>query len=214
MKIVILIFLATVLSGLVKAQTSSRPANIDAQRAAISAERSRLEAGFLTEEVACYKKFAVNSCLDDVNMQRRKAMAAFRRQEILLNDEERKVKGAEQVRQTEEKSLPEKTQEATASRNKALQDYQGRLERDKSKQQDRTAIQANEKGARDASAEKLLRHQKKNRARTEKQAAGLEEAKKFNERQQEARERRAQHEADQLKRVKSLAKPLPLPEQH
>ena len=39
-------------------------------------------------------------------------MADLRRQEILLNDEERKIKGAEQIRITEEKASPEKQQEA------------------------------------------------------------------------------------------------------
>jgi colicin import membrane protein len=213
MKIAIFAFLLAMLGGSVGAQTGSQPAhNIDAQRGAINAERTRLEAGFFTQDVACYKKFAVNSCLGDVNMRRREAMAALRRQEILLNDEERKAKGTEQIRKTEEKSSPEKLQEAADSRNKAVQDYQERLAREKVKQQDRTASRSNEKAARDASAERILRNQRKIQARAEMQAAGVEEAKKFNERQKQAQAHRAQHEADQLKRDKPSAKPLPLPE--
>lgn len=201
--------------GFASAQTSAlngQVGNIDAQRAAISAERSRLAAGFLTEDAACYKKFAVNSCLEKVNIRRREAMADLRRQEILLNDEERKIKGAQQIRKTEEKSSPEKLQQEADRRTKADEDYQSRLEREKGKQQERGIAAANEAAAREANTAKLQAHQKKIQARSEQQAGTVEKAKEFDARQAEARERRAQHEADQLKRVKPLAKPLPLPQ--
>lgn len=212
--IVIAFFLAT-LNGLVGAQPASldgQQSNIDAQRGAIDAERNRLKADFLTEDAACHKKFAVNSCLGKVNTRRRQAMADLRRQEILLNDEERKIKGAEQIRKTGEKSAPEKQQEAVDLRIKANEDYQSRLEREKNKKQERATAQANEKTARDASAEKLLDNQKKARERSSKQAAAAEEAKKYTERQNDARKRRAQHEADQGKQLKPPEKSLPLPE--
>lgn len=216
MKRFIVAFFLTMLCRLAAAQIGaldSQPGSIDTQRAAISAERSRLEAGVLTEDAACYKRFAVNSCLGKVNTRRREAMAGLRRQEMLLNDEERKIKGADQLRKTEEKSSPENLQEAADRRSKAAGDYQERLKRDKDKQQERTNAQSHEQAAREANAEKRLGHQKKDQARTDKQAATAEEAKKFNERQKEAQERRAQHEADQLKRVKPSANPLPLPGQ-
>lgn len=217
MKSVIFIFLLLWACNFTSAQPSvmnGELGGIDAQRTAISAERSRLEAGFLTEDVACYKKFAVNSCLDKVNTRRREAMAGLRQQEILLNDEERKIKGAQQIRKTEEKSSPEKLQQEADRRTKAVEDYQGRLEGEKSKEQKRSAAAAvsNEISAREANAARLLAHQKKIQARTEQQAEGVEEAKKFNARQTEAQARRAKHDADQLKRVKPSAKPLPLPE--
>ncbi|MBH2009318.1 MAG: hypothetical protein I8H71_06430 [Xanthomonadaceae bacterium] len=202
-------------SGFAGAQTSALNGpvgNIDAQRAAISAERSRLEAGFLTEDAACYKKFAVNSCLGQVNTRRREAMADLRRQEILLNDEERKLKGAQQIRKTEEKSSPEKLQQEAERRSKAVEDYQGRLTREKDKQQERGVAAANEAAAREANTAKLRAHQKKIQARSEQQAGTVEKAKEFDARQAEALERRAKHEADQLKRVKPPAKPLPLPQ--
>lgn len=153
------------LSGLAGAQTdamSGQPGNLDAQRAAITAERSRLQAGFLTEEAACYKKFAVNNCLGKVNTRRREATADFRRQEILLNDEERRIKGEEQIRKIDEKSSPEKKQQAADRRAKALEDYQQRLERERDRQQARTPLPSNEKTASTENAERLLAQQKKN----------------------------------------------------
>lgn len=214
MKLFFMAFLLVALSGLVGAQTAApqtSPENIDAERAKISAERVRLEAGFLTEDAACYKKFAVNSCLGKVNSRRREAMASLRRQEILLNDEERKIRGAQEMRRIEEKSSPENLQEAADRRARAAEDYQSRLEREKIKQQERASAPAAEKAAHEASAEKLLDRQKKARTRTDKQAAAAEEAKKFEERQKQAQERRAQHERDQLSRPQPPSKSLPLP---
>jgi len=194
-------------------ELASRTSLIDAQRQQISVERSRLEAGFAVEEAGCHQKFLVNACLDKVHTRRRQTMAELRRQEILLNDEERKIKGAEQIRKTEEKSSPESLSQDADQRAKALDAYQSRLVREKDKQQNRSAAEMNEKAARNANTEKILANQKKNLARIEKQAKAAEDAKKFNEREQEAQRRRAQHETEQLKRSKPPAKPLPLPDQ-
>ncbi len=215
MKPFVLVVCLTALSTLAGAQTvapESPQVDIAAERARISAERVSAEAGFLTEDTACYKKFFVNSCLNKVNTKRRAMIAELRRQEILLNDEERKLKGADQIRKTEEKLLPEKQQEAADRRTKALEDTQSRLNREKSQQQNRATVQAGEKAALEATAQRLKDNQAKARARTDKQAAAAEEAKKFNDRQKEAQERRAQHDADQLKLAKPPAKSLPLPE--
>ena len=207
------------LSVLAGAQTAAplpapalEPGNTETERARISAERVSLEAVFLTEDVACYKKFAVNNCLGKVNSRRREAFADLRRQEISLNDEERILKGAEQLRRTEEKSSPERQQEAASSRAKALEDAQSRLERDKNKQQERAAAPSKAKANSDASAAKLRSSQQKAQARSDKQAAAAEEAKKFNDRQKESQARKAQHESERLKQVKPPAKSLPLPE--
>ena len=194
------------------ASTIARPRSIDAERARISEERSRLEAGFAKEDVACYQKFFVNSCRGDVTARRREAVADLRRQEISLNDEERRIKGAEQIRKTEEKSSPENQQQAADRRARALEDYQSRIEREKQKQQAQAAAQAGEKASREASAEKLKGNQQKAVARSDKQAKAAEESKKFNGRQKEAQERRLQHDKGQLNRVKPPAKSLPIPQ--
>ena len=218
MKQLAIAFLLTTLAMLAGAQTAApapptaQPGAMDAERARISADRARLEAGFLAEDAACYKRFAVSSCLGEVNARRREAMADLRRQEILLNDEARKTRGAEQIRKTEEKSSPEKQQEAIDRRAKALDDYQSRLDREKKKQEERATAQSNEKAKSEASADRLKGNQDKARARSDKQAAAAEEAKKFNERQKEAQARRAQHESERLQQTKPPAKSLPLPE--
>lgn len=215
MKLLVIAYFFAALTANVSAQGPSpdgQQNTINAQRRAISAERDRLERGFLTEDAACYKKFAVNNCLGDVNVRRRESVAELRRQEILLNDEERKIKGAEQFRRAEEKASPEKQQEAVDRSASASEEYQMRLEREKNKQQERAAARLNEKTARDANAEKLLRNQNKAIERNRKQATAAEEAKKYADRQKEAQKRRADHEDEKTKQAKPPAKSLPLPE--
>jgi len=215
MKSFVIGFLLLSMGGLASSQivpVNVQTADIDAQRAAIATERNRLEAGFLNEDAACYKKFAVNSCLENVNVRRRAVMADLRRQEILLNDEQRKSKAEQQIRKSQEKSSPENLQLEGQRRTQAIEDFRSRQGREQENAQRRNAAVANEAAARDANAARLANHEKKNQIRAEKQVNAVEEAKKINERQIQAQERRAQHEADQAKRVKPASKPLPLPQ--
>ncbi len=194
------------------ASSAARTGIIDTERTRIRAERSKLDAGFLAEDAVCYRKFLVNSCLGDVDARRREAMADLRRQEISLNDEERRIKGADQIRRTEEKSSPEKQQEAADRRAKAVEDYQSRIEREQKKQQDQATVRSGEQASSKASADRLKANQEKAVARSDREGKAAEEARKFNERQKEAQERRARHEQEQLKRTKPAAQSLPMPQ--
>ena len=215
MKSLVIAYFLAALTANVSAQAltpEGQQNTINAQRTAISVERARLETGFLAEDATCYKKFAVNNCLGNVNMRRRESMAELRRQEILLNDEERKIKGAEQLRRTEEKASPEKQQEAIDRSASASEDYQLRLEREKNKKKERATTQSNEKTARDANAEKLLRNQKKAVERDRKQAAAVEQVRNYADRKNEAQKRRTNHEAEKMKQAKPPTKSLPIPD--
>ena len=212
-----LLFMACSLAA--NAQTSSAssspvavvPMAPDAERVRINAERVKLEAGFNLESTACYKKILVNNCLDEIKPRRGDALADLRRQEIALSALERKAKGAEQVKKTEEKSSPEKQQQDAEKRAAALKDYQLRLDRKKQKNADRADAQSSEQTNSEALARRIKGNQDKAIVRNSKQAAAAEEVRKFNERQENAKERRAQHDRDQLNRTKP-AKSLPIPE--
>lgn len=215
MKQLIAVFILVTLSGIAGAQTAAFPAQagtMNAAREKISAERARLTAGFLAEDAACYSRFFVNNCLDDVNSRRRETLSELRRHEISLNDEERRRRGAEQVRKTEGKLSLEKQHEAADGRAKALEDHQSRLDSDQKKRDERASASSGDKARGEANADRLKGQQEKARARTDRQTAGAEEVNKFNERQRQAQDRRAQREADLLKQVKPPAKSLPLPE--
>jgi colicin import membrane protein len=88
---------------------------VAAQRVRIAGERKEVEAAFTARQKQCYLKFAVNDCVKAAKSQRRERLADLRRQEISLNDAERKRKAAERSGTLEERSSPEK-QEAEAQR--------------------------------------------------------------------------------------------------
>ena len=191
----------------VQAQTNS-----GAESLRISTERSRLEAAFAVENTACYKRFLVNNCLDEVNARRRDALADLRRQEIVLNDEARKSKAGEQLRKIEAKSAPEKVQQEAEKRAQALKDIGDRTVRDKQKIADREVLQAGEKAKSDAAAGRIKGNQDKYAGRTAKQAAAAEELRKYNERQAQAKDRQARYARDKASQAKAPAKPLPVPQ--
>ena len=77
-----------------------------AERARIERSRALEEARFAQEEPACYARFAVNDCLIAERARRREALADLRRQENVLNDAERRRKGAQQIMRTERMAPP------------------------------------------------------------------------------------------------------------
>lgn len=75
-----------------------------AERLRIARERSAVEAAFAREESACYSRFAVNECRERALAVRRNSLADLRRQEVALNDQQRKRKAAQQVQEVEARS--------------------------------------------------------------------------------------------------------------
>lgn len=211
MKIFSVVVCCLALSGLANAQTlaDGQQAGLDQRRASLSEERARLEAGFALEDAACRDRFALNSCLEKVNAKRRVVMAELRRQEISLNDEERKNRTQAQLRKIEEKSSPESLQDAAQQRAKAAHAYRLRVERDKSKLVERASSPSSEKIGRDAGSKKWITQKKKAQAQTARELAAAEEAQKATERQKKAQARIARNAASQLNH--HPGKPLPLP---
>lgn len=74
------------------------------QRAWIQQERARYQAQSAAQEIACYQRFAVNDCLNDSRRKLREALADLRRQEIVLNDAQRKRRAAQKLLRSDEKS--------------------------------------------------------------------------------------------------------------
>lgn len=85
---------------------------LQAERARIAAERSRINARFATEERACHQRFAVNDCLKASRNQQRAQLDVLRHEEIALNDAERQRKGAEQLHKLDEKQRARELDEA------------------------------------------------------------------------------------------------------
>ena len=208
----VVLFLSLQCVGAAAQTAADVPASSGAERTRITAERARLEAAFLTEEAACYQRFFVNSCLDEINTRRRETLAALRTQEIVLNEQERKFRGAEQIRRIEEKASTENQQQQADQRAKAASSEQSRLNGQKEKQQSRTKAEAAEQANSQARAERLRANRQKMQARSDRQAAEAAETARYEARQKEAEARRAQNAREQLQRAKPTGKPLPLPQ--
>ena len=208
----VVLFLSLQCMGAAAQTAAALPASSDAERTRIADQRTRLEAGFLAEDAACYQRFFVNSCLDEVNARRRETLAALRSQEIVLNEQERKLRGAEQIRRIEEKASSENQQQQADQRAKAASSDQSRLNGQKEKQQSRTKAQAAEQANTEARTERLRANQQKKQTRSDRQAAEAAETARYEARQKEAEDRRAQNAREQLQRAKPAAKPLPLPQ--
>jgi len=107
-----LVFIAICLSAAAHAQ--QQDASVAAEHARLKAQREQVEAEYRAEEKACYGKFAVNDCLDKARAKRRNAVDDLRRQEIALNDIERKRKAAERRREIDEKEDTQRQKEEGA----------------------------------------------------------------------------------------------------
>lgn len=181
------------------------------ERARISAERSAREAQFNAEDAACYKSFFVNSCLGDVQARRREVMADLRRQDVLLNERERRLKAADQIRRTEEKSTPEAQRAEADKRASALRAFESRVEREKQKEASRASLKTAERGSRDSAAGRARAQEQESASRAARRGAEAAEAEKFRERIAKAEERRAKQVKNLQSQTKPPASPLPVP---
>lgn len=181
-----------------------------AERQRIETDRSIIERDFAASRAACYQVFFVNSCLDDADAQRRAGLSGLRRQEILLNDLERKENAAAQLRKLEEKaraaSLPPNTDSGAVPA---------------AREQPTTPSALKPQVAREASPQlppksgksvgQATTSREKADARAAKAASEPGQARTFAERQSQALERRKKHEQAQRNRTKPAAQPLPVP---
>ena len=181
----------------------------DTEKAQISAERTRLEAGFKAEEAACYRRFLVNACLGEIRPRRAETMAELRRQEISINEAERKAKGADQIQKIEEKSSGERQQQRADQEQKALQETTRRVERNEERVQSQGKT-AEEAGA-NVSAAQTRQQNSQTKAggalnRHEQAAANVQEAKA---RADKAEQNRAEREKRLKEKGPSTGKSLP-----
>ncbi len=178
---------------------------VDAQRLAINNKRQQMESEFAAEDVVCYQRFAVNKCLRDVNARRMASTADLRRQDVLLNDQERKRRGADQMRRIEEK-------QAAAERGaKVFSQYQSRMQAaEQRRQQKKPGADVSRNAAR-AAVDRLSASEAKAQLRRDKQATAPQETAEFNERQVAAEKRRAAHAKQQAAKPPSTSKSLPVP---
>lgn len=201
-------------SATVLAQIANGGLEVAVEHARIQAERQQIEKRFADEEVACFQKFAVNDCRDASRARRRVEMADLRRQEIALNDAERKRKGAEQLQRMEQsaaaKDQPPPAVGTATPRGTAAPPARTHAPTEPHKPYD-PAEAAKAQAARKATTDnKARRYQEEQAARAHRAAAAANEPARYAKKLQEA----ADHKADTEKRnaAQTKAKSAPLPE--
>jgi hypothetical protein len=212
MKFVLFLFCCGLSLGAAMAQSPDQEKAKNAlDRSKIAAERARLEAGFQAEEAACKSRFAVNACLQEIRSRRNEAMADLRRQDLLINESDRKARAADQIQKTEDKNSLERQQQRAEQEKKAQQEADRRSESNdqRGQSQAKSAADAN------ANVEAAQTRQKNSQSkageaknRNEQAAANVQDAKVRSEKAD-------QSQAERDKRLKdksnSTRKPLSAP---
>ena len=73
------------------------------QRERIAQSRAAYQGEFRAREASCYQRFAVNDCLTDSRRAEREIMSDLRRQDILINDAQRKRRAGAQLLRSDQR---------------------------------------------------------------------------------------------------------------
>ena len=209
-------------------QVNAEKTDEQTERIRIKSERAALAQSLDQQRQACYQKLAVTPCLNAARDEHNEKMRDLKRQEIALNDAQRKRAAADRVKALDARNSPEVQLQRAQDRGKAL-DASGRREGDRAQKQAaresrlaeaakaaQTEKQAKPKAAvpsaqgkpRPQSTTKIAPAQRAGQA--ERMAKSREQAAK---REQDAAERRAKVAEREAKRKKPPAAGLPIPEQ-
>jgi colicin import membrane protein len=195
-----------------------------AERARIASERSQIEATFQAEEKACYAKFGASGCIEDARARRSAQLGDLRRQEISLNDAQRKARAADRQKELDRKRSDEaRKQSEAAATGAARSEARARRADDKAtkareraaKVEERPAPAASEAvGAQDAhSPAPSSARARTNRSPLEKPPDTEQSRRRYEQRQLDAQAHKArvqERAAEQQKKNKPV-NPLPTP---
>jgi hypothetical protein len=120
--------LAAAAALLCTAGTGAQEADFGAQRERIKAESAAVEARFADEQKACRAKFAVTDCLRRVTSERNATLADLRRQEIAVNDAQRRLREDQRQRDAAARQA-QKQRDEQERRERAAGEYKERQER-------------------------------------------------------------------------------------
>ena len=202
-----LLLLAAAIPGLAQGDAAGQ-----AERDRIARERSQADSRLATQEVACYKKFAVSDCLNAARATRREILSDLRRQELTLNDADRKRRAGDRVLDTEQRSSAQKQDGAATQRAESVARRRDKEAELAQRAADRAQTQASAPQRAGRTQKDVAERSSSVRATKEQKLHnGAEELRRYKQRQQEALERRdrvAKRLADQ---ARPGVKPLPVP---
>lgn len=210
-------------------QNTSGKTDEQAERARIKSERVNLSESLAQQRQACYQKLAVTPCLNEARDQHNEKMRDLKRQEVALNDAQRKRAAADRVKALDERNSPEAQLKRSQDRGKAMQAAARREESQAQRQKSREAKQAaaaeNAKAASNAPEKEREASVPQPQAKPRPQAATkvapdqrpsqaerIEKSRQqAAEREKDAAERKAKAAEREAKRKKPLAAGLPMP---
>lgn len=111
------------------------------ESARITKERDALKLSLEQQRQACYQKLAVTPCLNDARDQHNEKMRDLKRQEVALNEMQRKAAAADRVRALDQRNSPEVQLKRAQNRGKAMQDATQREDSRAERQASRKAKQ-------------------------------------------------------------------------
>ena len=174
---------------------------VKAEQTRIDKQREGLEAQYGSQEADCYKRFAVNDCLREVRAGKRVSTEALRRQEIMLNDAQRKTRDLERVKQAQEKTSPAALKQAEDSREAAQIQHKERLDRVQQKKID-AAQKKMQEGAET--------NQRPGVEGSPTKGVSAQAQQAFEEKQRSAKERKAQRDKSLAEKKGKAINPLPV----
>ena len=182
--------------------------NIAQERNKLSAMRQQIDADFSTAKKACYQKIAVNACLDRARQVKNQQDNEHKRLSLVVNEADRKQRGANAVKRTDDKLSPDKQAEREDERIDRLNQQLDALDRNADKnakqQEKRDAVQKN-LDERTKHVQEVLDRQQKHQEKLK----SAEQARTNHQRKlEEAQQHRAQVQKDNASRERPAA-PLP-----
>lgn len=198
--------------------------NIDSkltlELAEVKQERLSIETKFKNLETACYKKFAVSDCLQDLKSERLLALGDIRRRELAINDQKRQLK-ADAVYKKSKKLVekeeipvsasnnPKSTKSEKSNRSENIRALPVPTPKDQTELTDQRHLAAQQRAS-DLS-KKQAASQQKALSRAKKLSQAEEQTAKFNKKILEAEARKRAVEKRDAEKTKSKSAPLPIP---
>ena len=176
----------------------------EVEHARINAERAEVQKRTAVAEAACYQNFVVTSCLAAARAERRKVLSDLKRQEVALNDAERRERAEREV---------QSLQERTAAQEQKLQEAQANPRPMPVPKLPRSAASAAADAARaqEAAAGRAAANASKQSEHASRVAAEAANEKQYQEKLLAAEKRRKGREEKASKVTKPAAQPLPEP---
>ncbi len=179
----------------------------------IEAQRVGAEKAFATEKVSCYQQFAVNGCMARARQKLNAAMAEAKRQEVVVNNAERKRRADAQVYKLEARELPEAQQGAVEQRAQRAADTKANQERALVKLREQALTQSQSAGTAQVRTrdyqQKEAQKAREHREPTLNNPDSAEKLSTFKQKQQEATAHQVDVEKTRQDRSKPLSAPLP-----